>query len=231
MSDRVNPQSQRMIWLVLGGVVLAVGLVITIWYVLTSLREDEAAPGTSLELLDAETPQVGLLLGSGGNASPTPTATPTPAPTPAPVVVYISGAVAQPDVYELPHDARVIDVVRAAGGLTDDADSERVNLAARIHDAEHIHVPRVGEPAPPPDANTEAPAGSESSSSGPININTASAAELTELDGIGDIMAQRIVDYRNANGPFASIENLQDVQGIGSTLLEQMRPWITVNDS
>lgn len=226
MSDRVNPQSQRMIWFVLGGVVLVAGLGIIVWYVLTSLREDEAAQSPALELLDAETPQAGLLLGETDNVPPTATSEPTPAP----VVVYISGAVAQPDVYELPPDARVIDVVRAAGGLTDDADSERVNLAARIHDAEHIHVPRVGEPAPPPEASTDAPSGSDSSS-GLININTASAAELTELDGIGEITAQRIVDYRNTNGPFPSIESLQDVQGIGPVILEQMRPLITVDGS
>jgi competence protein ComEA len=145
------------------------------------------------------------------------------------VVVYISGAVSNPNVYELEHDARVIDVVHAAGGLTEDADRDRVNLAAHIQDAQHIHIPRIGEtpvasadpaaPPSPPDATAD----------GPVNINTATAAELETLPGIGPAMAQRILDYRDASGPFATVDDLQNVSGIGPAMLEELRPLVRID--
>lgn len=159
---------------------------------------------------------------------PTPQATPTPQD----VVVYISGAVAQPDVYTLPHDARVKDVVIAAGGLLADADSEQINLAARIHDEQHIHVPRLGEvPANPPASIPHAPGGSTAPQTRSlVNLNSASKAELEELPGVGQVMAQRIVEYRQSNGPFESVEELQQVTGIGPLVFDQIKPLVTVGE-
>lgn len=161
-----------------------------------------------------------------------PTATAVTSGEPNQVVVYISGAVVYPDVYELARDVRVKDVIVAAGGFTPDADSEQINLAARIQDEQHIHVLRVGEvqtdSVVAPSSNSEASA--PSSHSDLININTASRAELEELSGIGVTLSQRIIDYRMANGPFASIEDLQQVKGIGTTLFDRIYDRLTVGE-
>ena len=141
------------------------------------------------------------------------------------VIIYISGAVLHPDVYKLPPDARVKDVVMAAGGLTDDAAAEQINLAERIADAQHIHIPRQNEAAaaPPPAAE----GASTASDDALLNINTASAADFEDLPEIGPALAERIMDYRTSNGPFQSVEDLRNVKGIGPALFEEIAPLIT----
>lgn len=147
------------------------------------------------------------------------------APTAVPrVLVYISGAVAHPDVYALPADARVKDLVLAAGGLAADADAVSLNLAAGLSDAQHVHVPAQGEAA----GGAAAPAAG-AATAGLVDLNRASAAELAELPGIGDAIAERIIDYRDSNGPFATVEDLQNVKGIGPALYEQIQSSITVS--
>jgi len=153
-------------------------------------------------------------------------ATPLPEPTPAParIMVYVSGAVQSPGVYELPDGTRVDDAVKAAGGPAADADLARINLAKRLRDEEQVYVPRVGEVNPPvPPAGTAG-----GSSGGKVNINTATAAELETLPGIGPALAQRIVDYRTANGPFARVEDIKKVSGIGDKMFERIKDLITV---
>lgn len=145
-------------------------------------------------------------------------AEPVPTATPATVVVYISGAVAYPDVYRLPRDARVKDAVVAAGGLRSEADTANVNLAAHLTDEQHIHVPTQGDVA----ATTSATAG------GLIDINAADVAQFDTLPGIGPSLAERIISYRDEHGPFATIEALGDVSGIGPALLEKIRSLVTV---
>jgi competence protein ComEA len=142
------------------------------------------------------------------------------------VIVYVSGAVRAADVYQLPAEARVKDLVLAAGGLAPDADLERVNLAQRLKDGEHIHIPRQGEPA----AAGTGGDGVASATNGPgglIDINTASAAELDGLPGIGQALAQRIVEYRAANGPFKAVEDLRSVKGIGAALFANIAALVT----
>ncbi len=155
-------------------------------------------------------------------ASPTPAAAATP--TPRPLRVYVSGAVAQPDVYTLPPESIVKDAIQAAGGATADADLESINLALPLSDAMQVHVPRQGEASPPPP-----PSGSRSSGLDRINLNTASAAELETLPGIGPTLAQRILDYRQAHGPFETIEQVMDVPGIGPATFEQIKDLISTN--
>lgn len=155
---------------------------------------------------------------------PDPSATPLPTATSGPMQVYISGAVVRPDVYTLPPGAIVRDAVEAAGGLTADADRDRINLAQHLSDGEHVHIPRVGEaptPAPQVSAGTPTP-------SGPIDINTATQAELETLPGIGPALAQRIIEYREEHGPFTSIEQIQNVSGIGPAKFEAIKDLITV---
>ncbi len=156
-------------------------------------------------------------------------ATPAPVspttPTPGRIVVYVSGAVQAPGVYALPDGARVDDAIKAAGGPAADADLARVNLARRLHDEEQVYVPRLGETNPP-----VPPAGATGSDSttGKININTATATELATLPGIGPALAQRIVEYRQAHGPFARIEDLKKVSGIGDKVFERIKDLITI---
>jgi competence protein ComEA len=151
---------------------------------------------------------------------------PDSTPTAAYAIVYISGAVHQPDVYQVPVAARVKDVVLAAGGLTEDAVIDDINLAEHVADAQHIHIRRQGESPPSPASPTDNAA--EGAKDGPLNLNTASAADLDSLPGIGQSIAERIVEYRTTNGPFQSIEDLQKVKGIGPALFAKLAPLIAV---
>jgi competence protein ComEA len=161
--------------------------------------------------------------------TPEPTATPLPTPTPGPLCVYVSGAVAHPDVYELASDSIVKDAIEAAGGPTDEADLSRINLARRVHDEEQIYVPRKGEESPPISPPSSPSLPSPSSQGGDkVNINTATAEELSTLPGIGPTKAQCIIDYRTTNGPFRSIEEIKNAKGIGDATFEKLRDKITV---
>jgi competence protein ComEA len=147
---------------------------------------------------------------------------PTPVPSPVQLAVYVTGAVVKPGVYYLAEESRVEDALEAAGGPTTDADLDRVNLARRVQDEEQIYFPAVGEEDLPPTASTGGSQG------GTININTASVSELEELSGIGPKLAQCIVDYRESNGPFVTIEEIMEVQGIGQGVFEEIKESISV---
>jgi len=164
----------------------------------------------------------------------TPTSTPLPeptvTPTPAPLRVYVTGAVVHPDVYLLATGSIIRDALVAAGGATSNADLNRINLAQQVYDQQQIYVPRLGEENPP--IPLPAPLPSTTSSSvqptGKVNINTATAEELDTLPGIGPAIAQRIIEYRQANGTFQSIEEIKNVSGIGDKLFERLKDLITV---
>ncbi|MEO7555227.1 MAG: ComEA family DNA-binding protein [Acidimicrobiales bacterium] len=162
-------------------------------------------------------------------ASAPPAAAPsTTAAAAADVVVHATGAVATPGVYRLEPGSRVTDLVAAAGGLAPDADSERVNLAALLHDGERVAVPRVGEPAPAPATGDGSGSDSGPTPSAPVDLNTATATELEALPGLGPATAQAVVDDRTRNGPFRSVDDLQRVRGIGPAKLEQLHGLVTV---
>ncbi len=154
--------------------------------------------------------------------SPTPSPLPSATPTPRPLRVYVSGAVHYPDVYSLPPDSIVKDAIVAAGGATEQADLDRINLALPVTDGQHIYVPHRGEENPPVQ-----PPSRQSPTTGKVNINTADQSELETLPGIGPNLAKRIVDYRQAHGPFAQIEEIMNVSGIGPALFEKIRDSIT----
>jgi competence protein ComEA len=160
-------------------------------------------------------------------STPIPTPTPLPTPTPAPIRVHVSGAVRQPAVYELAPGSIVQDAVGAAGGPASDADLDCINLALELRDQQQVYVPRQGETSPPPPVSGGDPEGGGSTEL-LININVATTAELETLPRIGPTMAQRIVEYREANGPFTAIEDIQNVPGIGPATFEGMKDRITV---
>jgi competence protein ComEA len=152
----------------------------------------------------------------------TPTVRPTPSPAPA-VLVHVVGAVATPGVYRLPAGARVEQAITAAGGLTDEADPASINLAALLADGQQVVV--KAHPASRPAADPAA----VSAKGGKLNINTASAADLDQLPGIGPTLAQRIVDRRQRLGPFQSVEQLRDEKLVPTATYERIRDLVTVS--
>ena len=157
--------------------------------------------------------------------SPPPTATPLPTPTPPPVQVYVSGAVTHPDVYELPTESIVKDAIEAAGGAASEADLDRINLALPVVDGQHIYVPQRGEESPPISPPTESSSTTSGQAEGKININTASQSEIETLPGIGPSRAQGIIENR----PYDSIEDIQQVPGIGEVTFQKLKDSITVD--
>jgi competence protein ComEA len=153
-----------------------------------------------------------------------PTPAPTVAPTPAPLVVYLTGAVATPGLVTLAAHARLADAIAAAGGLAVDADATALNLAQPLVDGMRVHIPHLGEapaavPTPPVDTRSTGVA----IPVGPINVNTATVEQLITLPGIGETKAQAIVAAR----PFASVDDLERVPGIGPKTLETLRPLVS----
>ncbi|OWY63302.1 hypothetical protein B7486_53850 [cyanobacterium TDX16] len=151
------------------------------------------------------------------------------------LVVHAAGAVVDPGVYELPAGSRVDDLVEAAGGLAPDADADRVNLALPLVDGERAYVPAVGEQelpeAPGPDGSGGELVGGSGGgvqSGGAVDLNTADLAELDTLPGVGPVTAQAIVDHREQQGPFTSVDDLLDVQGIGEARLATLRDLVVV---
>lgn len=151
------------------------------------------------------------------------------------VVIHVTGAVTTPGVVTLPAGSRVSDAVRAAGGARPDADLAAVNLARVLADGEQIHVPVPGEEPPavaaasaPAAAATpgarEAGAAAPAGGTGVVDLNTATAEQLDALPGVGPAIARRIVEHRDANGPFRSVDDLEQVAGIGPATLEKIRP-------
>ena len=144
------------------------------------------------------------------------------------LIVHVAGAVQTPGVYTLPAGARVIDGIKAAGGAAPGADLSAINLARPLTDGERVYIPRRGE-TPPPDAGAGAQAqGGGGSSGGKVNLNSATPAELEALPGIGQVLAQRIVDYRTQHGPFRSTRDLLKVEGIGEKKFDSIKDYVTV---
>lgn len=150
------------------------------------------------------------------------------------VVVHAAGAVTRPGLYHLPVEARVADLLEAAGGLTAAADPGRVNLAAPLADGQRVYVVATGELAPPPvdgpagGGPTEGGADGSAEDAAMVNVNTADATELESLPGVGPVTAEAIIAHREENGPFTSVDQLLDVNGIGDAKLAAMRDRVTL---
>lgn len=136
------------------------------------------------------------------------------------VYVHVLGAVMRPGLYVLDADARVVDALAAAGGTKEDADLRAVNLARLLSDGEQLFVPAAGE--------SEAPGEPAAAGDGRIDINTADQAQLETLPRIGPALAQRIIQWRDANGRFRSVDDLLAVPGIGEKLLAGLRDAVRI---
>jgi len=150
-----------------------------------------------------------------------------PVPTETPLIVHITGAVPRPGVYALAQGARVQDAISAAGGFLAEAEKKGINLARALEDGEQLDVPYV-EGASPVIATDAPPVIQDPSATELININFASQVELESLPGIGPTNAQKIIQYREQNGPFITTEDIINVPGIGPGTYERIKDLITV---
>jgi len=161
-----------------------------------------------------------------------------PPPTPSPIQVHVTGAVAKPGVYALPVGSRVQDAIESAGGITAEANAQTLNLAAVLEDGFQVWVPSKSPVQESPAAGSSTgqaeiplePA-NPAAPGALININTASQAELESLPGIGPVTAQKIIAYRQANGLFIGIEDIQKVSGIGPATFEKIKDLITTGSA
>lgn len=204
------------------GVVVVGGLVL-LW-LRRPVPVEEQLPMASPSAAAADVPS-----GPSSGAGAPPSSGSAPA---GPVVVHVAGAVVRPGLVTLPGGGRVADAVQAAGGLRPDADPDRLNLAAPVRDGERVAVPVVGQPLPAaavgPGDGVAGGSGADGAPAAPVDLNTADAAELEHLPGVGPATAAAIVAHREASGPFRSVDDLLDVRGIGDAKLEALRAAVTV---
>jgi competence protein ComEA len=156
---------------------------------------------------------VSALVPRGGNTEVVASATPAPGAT---IYVHVLGAVLAPGLYELREGDRVVDAIAVAGGFADGADQTQLNLARVVGDGEQLVVPVMGAVLLPGEQ------------SGKVNLNTATAEQLETLPRVGPALAQRILDWREANGRFSAIDDLLGVTGIGAKTFEGLRELVTV---
>jgi len=155
-----------------------------------------------------------------------------PAPSPAPITVYVTGSVNTEGLFALPPGSRVNEAILAAGGFSADADSGAINLAGILEDGQQVNVPAIVTP-PVSGGMTRANGGGVPQPAGVIlvNINTATLEELDTLPQVGPVTAQSIIDYREANGLFSTIEDLMEVDGIGQATFDKVKDLVTVGTS
>ncbi|WP_026405555.1 ComEA family DNA-binding protein [Actinomadura rifamycini] len=202
-------------------VLLAViAAVVAAGYLWASRPRPDAAPA----------PDAGVASLAAGPAAPEPSAGPGPSTPPTgTVVVHVLGKVRKPGVITLPADSRVAEAIKAAGGVRRGAETGPLNLARKVVDGEQIPV-GVPAPTPPPGAPAPgAPApGAPSPGGAPVNLNTATVDQLDDLPGVGPVLAARIIEYRTRNGGFRSVDQLQDVNGIGASRFADLEPKVSV---
>ncbi len=194
----------------IAAVLTAIALAVTCWWV---LRDDAGEP---------------LAAPGPGTALVTPVAEPTAVSTSAgatEVVVDVTGKVKRPGIVVLEPGSRVVDALDAAGGAKRGADLTNLNLARILTDGEQIVV---GMPAAPGVASSSAANPSTSATGALVNLNVAGLAELDALPGVGPVTAQAIIDWRDANGGFQSVDQLLDVKGIGEVTLAELAPLVTL---
>lgn len=166
------------------------------------------------------------------NPAPTPTYTlaPKATQTPTPIQVQIGGQVHHPGIYSIPKSTRLDELINLAGGLTQSADAVRINLAMICQDGDYFYIPALNEliPETAKNAPQNNPFTKTTEFSYPLDLNKASKEALESLPGIGPEKAEAIIAYRNKNGPFISVDDLLNVEGIGEKTLEALKELLFV---
>ena len=212
-------------------IVVSIILILALIYVYQNLyaEDDEIILANEENVLDAETNEIedsNEEISSLNNGKEEET-----------VVVHVIGEVNNPGVVTLPEGSRIIDAINKAGGKTEEADLSKINLAYIVEDGTQIYIPRINENLNEvslisdgagvgvivADSNVE-----ENEVNAKVNINTASKEKLETLPGVGETTAQKIIDYREANGKFKTIEDIKNVSGIGDAKYESLKDKITV---
>lgn len=162
--------------------------------------------------------------------SPTPTDEPKPTATALPIFVEIKGQVTNPGIYTLKKDSRLMDLIEHAGGLTNQADKDRVNNVFMLRDGDYFYIPAVGELIPEIARNAPGnnPLLNTSSFDYPLNLNTATQEALESLPGIGPAKAKDIINYRELVGAYENVDELLNIPGIGPTTLDSIREYLIV---
>lgn len=147
------------------------------------------------------------------------------------IKVYVTGAVNFPGVIELEEGARIQDAIKLAGGAKEDANLEKVNLAYCLEDGQKLYIPNIGENEVEyisTENGDNVIEKNPNSNNSKVNINTGGVEELKALPGVGDLLAQKIIDYREENGKFKTVDDLKNVSGIGDKKFESMKEYVSV---
>jgi competence protein ComEA len=214
------PTKRLLVYVALGLVVLIVGVVSVV-----SLRGGEPAAGAGLVVTGP---------GSSGTSISAPTTTAAVTTTAPAIYVQVAGAVARPGVFRMEPGSRVFQAIEMAGGFDSTADQQTVSLAVQLTDGSRVYVPKRGEQVAPAQtvqvgggsAGITGTGTSGSGSGAKVMINSATAEELDTLPGVGPALAKKIIAYRDAHGPFTSVDQLSNVSGIGPSKLEQIKPLV-----
>ena len=223
--------TKKLIAVGISGAVALSLLFVAAWMVFAGGAGEKEPDGVQI-IAPAETSESDAV---GSPEAITPVPMPSPTALPEEITVYITGAVVNPGVYSVARGERLDAVLRLAGGATESADLDRVNLAAYATDAAHYNIPTAGEPVRPGEplgegsASNADEAGESESCRPPVNINTASVQCLETLPGIGGVRAESIVAHRDQGGPFSSPEAITDVSGIGDGIFRRIAELITVD--
>ncbi|WP_252365323.1 ComEA family DNA-binding protein [Saccharomonospora piscinae] len=219
-----NPRRRLAFGAVAAGVVTVVAVAAT---VLGTRPEPERAPDLPTV---REVTEVGAASHSVASAAASPTTSERATPTS--LVVSVVGTVAEPGLITVRSGARVADAIERAGGAADDSDLLAVNLARRVSDGEQIYVgvtPPPGVPAEPPESGASGPVTtSTAGTAGTVDLNTADEGLLDTLPGIGEVMASRILDWRERHGRFTSVDQLREVDGIGDKRFARLSGLVSV---
>lgn len=228
---RVRPAWGAVVGLALVGLAAALVMGVRAWTATASAVPTPVSPTGARSAAPAAS---GTAASSGAGTASRATATGgTATAAPTTLVVHVVGRVVSPGVVRLPGGSRVEDAVKAAGGASSGAELTSLNLARTLVDGEQIIVPAPGEAASAAPGPTSSGAARGTPSGGkpagqPIDLNSADAAALDSLPGVGPVTAQKILDWRAAHGRFSSVDELAEVPGIGPKLLEQITPLVRV---
>ena len=203
----------------LAGLVVVIVLLLAavgFWYTRSLPRPIDIATDAAPMAVASSAPSASVAVAPSASTSASPSTT---------LIVDVTGWVRKPGVFAFEPGDRVIDAVERAGGARDNADLTLLNLAAPLVDGQQILVPKEGAEVP---GTTPGTTGAPGATGGLVNINTADEATLETLNGVGPVLAASIIAYRTEHGPFTSIDQLDEVSGIGPATMEDLRSQVTV---